>query len=112
MPYTLGERIYGIRDDATLQGSPGFSQRMRDIYSPFQALNAAEQVYFVPEAATEDASFAPLAADVEGHLQEAGKGVLWFLGIGAVVVIWWMLSAGQKAPEETVSVPMPRRDGF
>jgi len=105
MPYTLGERIYGVSFNGH---SNAFSQRLRDIYTPFYG---AEPVYFEPDPVTEDESFAPLAADPlpsKSQLAELGKGTLLLLGIGTVLLMGWAVSKIRQAPEETVIAPVPK----
>jgi len=78
MPYTLGERIYGIRDVGE------------------QSITA------------HNSSFLPLAAgEIEEKLVDAGKGTMLLLGIGVVALIWWALTVGKKEEPKRVPVPGP-----
>lgn len=82
----------------TLGAGPGFSQRMRDIYTPYDTLGA-EEILFVPSETIRDESFAPLAQVqfTDGTLL-LGKVLLGLAVIGGV---WWAVS--RVRPETVVA---------
>jgi hypothetical protein len=81
--YTLGKLF---------TSGEGFSQRTRGIYIPLEG----EQVYFVPDAVSQDESFEPLAAE---EAQGAGKGTFGLLVLGTVALFGWLaVQLLKKAP--------------